>query len=242
MTKATKPRILLLDIETAPGKAYIWNMRDDGVPLERLIESGRMVCAAFKWYGVKGMHFTAEWHPGGRKGMLTLLRAALDSADAVVTYNGDHFDFQVLNAEFLTDGMKPPAPITSIDLYKTIRTMRFMSRKLEYIGPILKIGRKVKHEGFSLWRKIMEGDPKARIRFERYNKQDVRLLETGYSRIRPYIKSHPHLRDASPHSCSACGSTHVQHRGNRRTKTFRIERLQCQVCGKWDDGKRTKVK
>lgn len=242
MPISNKPRILLLDIETVPGKAYIWNMRDDGVPLERLIESGRMVCAAFKWYGVKGVHFTAEWHSTGRAGMLKTIRAALDEADAVVTYNGDHFDFQVLMAEFITDNMAPPAPITSIDLYKTIRTMRFMSRKLEYIGPLLKIGRKVKHEGFSLWRKIMEGDPKARLRFERYNKQDVRLLDTGYRRIRPYIKNHPHLRDRTPHSCSACGSTHQQHRGHRRTKSFRIERLQCQACGHWDDGKRTKVK
>jgi hypothetical protein len=244
LTTSSKPRILLIDIETLPAVAYIWNMYDDGVPLERLIAPGRMACAAFKWHGEKGITFVAEWHEGGRPAMLTKVRDALDEADAVVTYNGNKFDFLKLRGEFVSFKIRPPAPITSIDLYQTVRKLGFVSGKLEFVAPFLQIGKKVKHEGFKLWRLVMEGDEKARVRMERYNKQDTRLLGGLYNYLKPYIETHPHLHDNNPNSCPVCGSHKVQRRGYRRTRTMRIERLQCQVdgCGAWFTGKRSKIK
>jgi ribonuclease D len=75
----------------------------------------------------------------------------------------------------------------------------------------------------------------------KYCKQDVKLLEKLYLKVRPFIKNHPHLGKAA-HECGACNSNHVQSRGYRRTKYFRIQRLQCQACGQWQDGKREKIK
>ena len=45
------------------------------------------------------------------------------------------------------------------------------------------------------------------------------------------------LSDSQTH----CGSNRMQSRGHRRTKTFKIQRLQCRDCGSWQSGKRTKV-
>jgi hypothetical protein len=243
LSKSSKPKILLLDIETIPGKAYIWNMWDDRVPLERLIEPGRSVCAALKWHREKGITFVAEWNVG-RKAMLQTVRDMMAEADAVVTFNGDKFDFQVLEGEFISEGIKPAPPITSIDLYKKVRGLRYMSGKMEYVLPYLDIGTKMKTGGFSLWRGVMAGDPKAQARMELYNKQDTRKLGPLYERLKPYMKNHPHLREGKPQACPVCGDDHVQHRGYRRTRTMRVERLQCQsaTCGAWFTGKQSKIK
>lgn len=238
---AKGPRILLIDIETVPGIGYVWNQRDKFMPIERLKEPGRAVCAAYQWLGETEVHFAAEWKEGGRKAFLTEVRDALMAADAVVTYNGEGFDFPVMLGEFLVENILPPGPLTSIDLYKVISKMRFFSGKLAYIAPLLKIGAKVKHEGFSLWPKVMARDPKALEKMERYNKQDTRLLARGYKRMRPFIYNHPYIRVPQEKACSVCGSHHLQHRGARYTKSYRIERFQCMKCGSWPPiGKRTK--
>lgn len=244
-SSVVKPRILVLDIETAPGKGYIWSLFDTYMPLERLIEPGRMLCFAAKWYGEQGMVFYSVWG-NGRVEMLTVLRDLLTEADAVVTFNGDKFDLHKINGEFVVERIAPAAPVTSIDLYKTVKQLGFQSGKLEFVGPYLKIGAKLKHAGFSLWKTILEGEGKAleraKAKMTRYNKQDVRMTAGLYTVLRPYITNHPHLGDGSGGACSACGSTHLQRRGARRTRAFLVERLQCQTCGHWDTGKRTKVK
>jgi len=172
-----------------------------------------------------------------------MIRAAhelLSEADAVVTYNGDKFDLPKLNGEFVLDGLPPVPPVTSIDVIKTIRKMGFLMTRLAFIGPLLRVGEKVKHEGFDLWAKVIDGDPKAQERMRKYNIKDVVLLEKLYLKIRPFIKNHPHLGKEA-RECGACGSNNVHSRGYRRTKYFKIQRLQCQSCGGWQDGKREKA-
>ena len=242
---AAEPRILVLDIETGPGKGYMWSLFDTYMPLERLIEPGRMLCFAAKWHGKKGYEFAAVWTEGGRAAMLYKLRALLDEADAVVTFNGDKFDLNKVNGEFVAERVPPAAPVTSIDLYKTVKKLGFQSGKLEFVGPYLKIGAKIKHAGFGLWRTIMEGEgvklERARAKMERYNKQDVRMTAALYQLLRPYITNHPRIR-ATHGACTVCGSTHLQSRGHRYTRMFRVQRLQCMACGHWDQGTREKVK
>lgn len=234
-----KPRILLLDIETAPGEAYYWNLYDDRIPLDRIIKPSRILCASFKWYGEKGVEtFVSEW-TDGQRGMLKKIRDAMTEADAVVTYNGEHFDFKWLRGEFVSKRIKPCAPFASIDLYKFVRTCRFDSGKLEYVAPYLEIGKKVKHAGFSLWRKVLAGDEKARRKMEKYNRGDVRLMVGMYKLLSPYMDNHPALHGPG---CDRCGSHKLQSRGWRKTRAFRTQRLECQVCGKWNKGKREKIK
>lgn len=240
---ARKPRILLLDIETVPGLAYIWSMYDTGVPLERLVAPGRIVCAAYRWYGEKSVAFVSEWDDG-QKGMMQKLHAAFSEADAIVTYNGDKFDIPRIRGQFVRNRMKPPPKVPSIDLYKIVKTLGYQSGKLEFVAPYLDIGAKVKHEGFRLWRAVLDGDEKAQGRMKKYNKQDTNLLADLYTLLRPYMTTHPHLHDSHAHSCPVCGSRHLQRRGHRLTRAFRIERLQCQneKCGAWSDGVRRKIK
>lgn len=236
----SNPKILVLDIETKPAVAYVWRTFKENIGYEQIIEPGGMISFAAKWVGEKETFFYSDWtHSHGE-----VVRAAhelLSEADAVVTYNGDKFDLPKLHGEFILEGLAPPPPVTSIDVVKHVRKLGFVMNRLAFIGPLLKVGAKVKHEGFELWAKVLEGDEKAQAKMEKYNIQDVVLLEKLYAKIKPFIRNHPNMADQPHGSCGACGSTRVHSRGYRRTKAFRIQRLQCQSCGSWSDGKRTKV-
>lgn len=233
-------RILTVDIETKPAQAYVWGLFDQNVSLSQLIAPSAPICVAAKFLGEKEVYFFSDWGDG-HDDMIRGIHALIMEADAVVTYNGDRFDLPKLRGEFLLLGLPPIPQVTSIDLYKVVRKLGFQSGKLEYIGPLLDIGGKIKHEGFSLWTKVMAGNGPAQARMEKYCKGDVRLTERGYLKLRPYITNHPYLSDIASHNCGACGSGFLQKRGFRRTKAFLIQRMQCQDCGSWSDGTRRKV-
>jgi hypothetical protein len=125
-----------------------------------------------------------------------------------------------------------------------VRKLGFQSNKLAFIAPFLKIGQKVKNEGFPLWKACMDGDKEAWKRMKRYNEGDVRLLYGLYRVLRPYIRNHPYLGTVGltgAVECPICQSRHYQSRGVRRTKTFVIQRLHCLGCGGWYDGPRKKI-
>jgi len=235
----TEQKILILDIETKPITAYVWKLWDQNVGLNQVIDDGGVLCIGLKWLGQKAVVYS-EWEHG-REAMLQATHDALTEADAVVTYNGDRFDLTKLNGEFLLAGMPPVPNPTSIDLYKTIRKMGFISSKLAFVGPALKIGAKLKHEGFELWAKVIEGNEAAQKRMAKYCCQDVVLTEKLYLRIKPFIRNHPFLGKTLAEACPSCGSKAVQKRGYRRTRMFRIQRNQCQSCGHWHETTRSKV-
>lgn len=234
------PRILFLDIEWKPAQAFVWQLYDVNVAVNQLIEHGGLLCVAAKWMGERKCHFFSEWGDGF-EGMAQGIHALLDEADAVITYNGDKYDLPKLQGAFLLAGLMPPAPVTSIDLYKAVKKLGFLSNKLAFIGPLLTGEDKVKHEGMDLWVKVLKGDAKAQKRMEKYCVQDTRMLEPLYIKVRPYITTHPHLGVTSRYSCGACGSSRIQSRGVRRTKASYIQRLHCQACGSWQEGKRVKA-
>jgi DNA polymerase elongation subunit (family B) len=233
-------KILTLDIETKPAIAYIWRMFDENIGVEQILENGGLLCFGAKWVGEKGMMFYSEWEHG-QKGMVEAAYRLFEEADAIVTYNGDKFDIPKLRGEMALQYIKAPPPVTSIDMYKVVKKLGYEMNKLAFIGPHLQIGSKVKHEGFSLWSKVLAGDERARKRMRRYCLQDVRVTERLYNRLKGYILNHPHMGGIKSEACGACGSHKLQNRGFRRTKSFRIQRRQCQSCGSWQDGTRQKV-
>ena len=237
MTSSSK--ILILDIETKPAVAYVWRAYDENISPEQIIDNGGLLCFAAKWLGSKKTIFYSEW-THDRKVMLEAIRDLLDEAEAVVTYNGDKFDLPKLYGEFVMSEIRPPAPVTSIDVLKAVKKFGLFMNRLAFVGPLMRIGSKLKHEGFSLWSDVLDGDEKARKKMQKYNIQDIVILERLYLRIRPYIRNHPHV-GKTKHECGACGSNHVQSRGFRRTKYFRVQRIQCQDCGSWQEGSRTKI-
>jgi hypothetical protein len=234
-------KILILDIETRPAQAYVWRAYgEQNIGVEQIINPGGTICVGAKWLGDKHTYLYSDWEHG-HVDMLGSIHAMMSEADAVVTYNGDKFDLPKLQGEFLLNGFGPTPPLTSIDVVKSVRKLGFFVNRLAFIGPFLGVGAKIKHEGFELWVKVLEGDKAAQERMARYCKQDVKLLEKLYQKVLPFIRNHPHL-GVHKGECGACGSNNVQNRGFRRTKAFKIQRIQCNNCGSWSDGKREAVK
>ena len=228
-------KILLLDIETSPNLAHVWGLWNVNVGTNQLLESSYTMCWAAKWYGEKQVMFSSIVEDGEGK-MIAEIYKLLDEADVVIHYNGKKFDIPTLNKEFLLHGLPPPAPYKQIDLLRVAKSQfRFPSNKLDYVAQRLGLGKKVKHEGHELWIKCMNNDESAWKRMERYNKQDVNLLEKVYNRLMPWIKSHPNhnLYGTSQHNCPTCGSDKLQRRGFSHSITGTSQRWQCTSCGSW---------
>ncbi|CAN5950622.1 unnamed protein product [Sphagnum jensenii] len=102
--------------------------------------------------------------------MALALLELLEGADAIVTYNGNKYDLPKIKGHLMLMGLNCPPPPTSIDLIKTIKSMGFVMARLAYIAPLLDVGAKMKHEGFNLWRAVLEGDSKAQKPVSRVSK------------------------------------------------------------------------
>jgi DNA polymerase elongation subunit (family B) len=226
-------KLLLLDIETAPNLAHVWGLWQQNVAVNQIIDSGYVLCWGAKWLGQDEIFFNSLH--SNPKDMLDNVHRLLGECDAVVHYNGASFDIPTLNREFVSNGMRPPAPYKQIDLLKTVKSQfRFPSNKLEYVAKALGIGEKMKHSGHELWIRCMADDATGWEEMKQYNIKDVMLLENLYHRLQPWIKGHPNhgLYDVAG-VCPVCGSHNLHHRGRARTGTGIYLRLQCQDCGAW---------
>lgn len=232
-------RVLALDIETSPNVAFTWGLWDQNVALSQLVSTSETLCFAAKWLDAKRMFFYST-HKHGKAAMVAEAHALLDEADVVLHYNGSRFDIPHLNREFVEAGLTPPSPFREIDLFLTVkRRFRFQSNKLEHVSRQLGLPGKLAHEGFDLWRKCLAGDPAAWRRMEKYNRQDVVLLEELYQILQPWVVNHPNraLHDARPDACPRCGSAGMIVRGYYHTQTGRYTKLRCKDCGGYARGR-----
>lgn len=233
-------RTLLIDIETAPNVVYSWGLFNVNISLAQLIQPSYTLCFAAKWAGEKKIMFhKVDQTAQSNAVMVQAAWDLLNEADAVVHYNGKHFDIPILNREFISAGLTPPAPYKQIDLYQTVRNkFKFASNKLEHILKQLELTEKVKHEGFSLWEKVMAGDTKAWKDMEKYCKGDISPgLEDLYNLLIPWLTSHPNrlLYDEDA-TCPRCISGDIVREGYSWTNAGKYQRYSCRNCGGWFRG------
>lgn len=229
-------KILHIDIETSPHRAYVWGMFKQDVSLSQLVESGKTICFSAKWHKKKPVFYSGI-NIMEEKEMIQHAWDLLDEADVVCHYNGTKFDIPTLNKEFLNHGLTPPSPYQQIDLLWTARKQfRLASNKLDYVAGYLGVGHKLQHKGMELWTGCMNGNKADWKVMERYNKQDVILLEKVYNILLPWIKGHPNyalFEDKGYPVCTNCGSKHIHSRGTYQTKTQFYKRFQCVDCKTW---------
>jgi len=229
------PKILFLDIETAPNFATVWSIWNQNIGLNQLLESGYMLSWAAKWKGAKEILFDSV-NKSGKDGVTKSAWKVINEADIVVTFNGRKFDMPNLNKEFLLHKLPPPAPYKQVDLYQIAKKrFVFVSYKMAYITKFLGFKGKVKVD-HQLWLDCIAGKPAAWKRMEKYNKRDVTELEGLYNRFLPWVDTHPSYglyKDTKRPVCTNCGSTHVNARGYQVAKTQVYKKYQCQNCGTW---------
>lgn len=233
-------KLLLVDIETAPNVAYVWGLWKENIPLQRLVDSGYVLCWSAKWYGESEVMFDSIMQSKPRM-MLKRIYNLLEEADAVIHYNGNSFDIPTLNKEFLLNRMTPPSPAKQIDLLNTARSrFRFVSNKMDYIAQALGVGKK-KDVSFQTWLGCMNKEPGAWKQMEEYNREDVVILEKIYESFKPWIKNHPNVglyKDTDGATCPSCGGSNLARRGFSYTGTGKYQRYACSDCGHWSRDRR----
>ena len=229
-----QPKILTVDIETAPAIVMAWGLWDQNIGISQIVEPSRVLCFAAKWWHQKRVLFGSEFHHG-REQFLDHAWRLFDEADAVITYNGVKFDVPHLQREWMLLGWGPPSPWVDIDLLRTFRSRaKFMSNKLAFVTESLGLDTKLETGGQSLWNRVLAGERAAWDEFKRYNKQDVVITEQLFMQVQAWVKG-PHLGllSGDPSACFACGSPELVPAGVVFTKTQRYPKMVC-VCGAWN--------
>lgn len=231
-----KPRVLFLDIETTPALVYVWRIFKPHIDVDQIVTPTSVLCFAAQWMGEKRVLWERRAKNGNTKRLMQIAHGLLSKADVVVTYNGDSFDLPRLYAEFAIHNMPPAPPVYSIDLLQSVKRFGFTSRRLAHVGPLLKIGEKIRHEGWPLWIGCMNEDNKLWEQMETYNRQDVVLLSRLYDRILPWVKNAfpvSESRGSEHPTCPRCGGMRIKSFGVRATASYTYRRFQCMRCGGW---------
>lgn len=235
------PKVLLLDIETAPILAYIWKLFDENIGLNQIHTDWFILAFCAKWAGERQLIYRDQRGKRNKEDDLGLLRHVwrlLDEADIVVTQNGKKFDEKKLNARFVLNGMKPPSSYKSIDTCQIARKrFGFTSNKLAYLAAKLTGQKKLEHRkfaGFELWRACLQGDASAWREMEKYNKQDVRALEALYEKLVPWDSPgiNQSLYYAGLSRVCSCGGTEFKRNGYAYTARGKYQRHACVGCGR----------
>lgn len=240
-------KILLWDIENFPLLATTWTLFPKG-PLEHknLERDTSLICVAWKWLGEREVHAVAvdPSDPTNDRVVVEAVHAALSEADVIVAHNGDGFDLKKFKARAIYHGLPPLPPLITIDTLKVARKhFGFTSNRLDYLGNFLGVGRKIP-TSYSLWLAILRGDAKALDKMVKYNKQDVRLLEAVYKKLRPYMHNHPNENlQRFKTVCPVCGSTRTKKQGFKYNRTTVKQQYQClkDGCRAWFSGKKIRT-
>jgi len=239
-------KILLLDIETLPMKVLVFGLYQEVTSMSHVKQDWTMACWCAKWLDSKEVMSDAlpnygdynKNKPNDTK-IVSKLHKLLDEADVVVTQNGVRFDVSKIYAKFIEHGIKPPSPFKNVDTCKIAKSIfGFTSNKLDDIGKLLKVGRKINTGGFKLWNDCMEGDLKAWNKMVRYCANDVLLLEKVYKKMLPFMNKHPNRNCFSEvkNNCPKCGSDKIIQRGYIYQTLGKRKRFQCKSCGGWCSG------
>lgn len=230
--------ILYIDIETSPNVGMIFDLWNQNISLAQLQESGTMLCFAAIWGATPSRPIFHSVWDDGFESMVEAAWALLDDADVVVHYNGRRFDVPWLNSLFRDLGLPPPSPFKQVDLYTAIKSQfRLPSYKLAYVAERWLSDSKMQHEGFSLWVKVMAGDPAAQRHMRRYCIKDTKLLLPLFEKLLPWIPRLPNIaiyrEDDGVLRCRSCGSDDLTRQGFALTQTRRYQRYRCSDCKSW---------
>lgn len=247
--KQKSPKILILDIETAPILAHVWALFDQNVGLNQIEKDWHVISWSAKWYGdsankIMYMDQRNAKDISNDKVILEEIWKLIDEADILVTQNGNAFDIKKLNARFLAHGFQPPSPSKQIDTCLIAKKkFGFTSNKLEYMTDRFCIKyKKLKHKrfpGHEMWKECLAGNLAAWNEMERYNKRDVLSLEELFTILRAWDNSinMSLYKDGSAAETCSCGGKKFERRGFYYTAVAKYQRYRCCKCGTWTRGR-----
>ena len=233
------PRILIFDIESAPMKAFVWKRWKENISLDQTISESFMICWSAKWLyedEVIGECLTPEEMINEDDlRIVKSLYELINECDILIAYNGRNFDIPYMNQRFLVYGFEPYKNIQIIDPYESMKKVfRFSSNKMDNIATQLGLRNKIDTD-FNLWKGCMNGDVESLNYMLEYNKQDVKVLEDIYVKVRPWLQGHPNVSNykEDKHCCVKCGSDDYELLEGKYYYTYsaKYRLYRCKCCG-----------
>jgi DNA polymerase elongation subunit (family B) len=235
------PKILVLDIETAPMLTYLWRLYDQVNDIKQIEEDWFVLSWSARWLGQGEVMYADQRYQKdleNDRDLMIKIRDLLDEADIVLTHNGVSFDSKKLNTRFLFHKIKPPSSYKQIDTYLIAKKhFCLTSNKLEYLAELLGVEhKKLKHQkfaGLELWRQCLYKNMEAFEEMERYNINDVLALEDVYNRLAAWDNSihFDVYNDEIVRRCN-CGCSELEPKGYHYTKKGKYQKYICKDCGK----------
>lgn len=235
----SKPRILFLDIETAPSVAVTfdrWNARFTRSHI--ISEGGWLITAAWSWEGDDEVYGVAVQPQDTANGndvyVLENLLEAIEEADVVVGHYIKKFDIPTIRARSAINGFGDIKPIQIVDTCEIAKSMKFNTNKLDDLAAYLGLGVEKLPTDVSLWVDCVEGYNSAIQKMLEYNKQDIRLQKAVYYKLRNFNNKAPNLGvRTGEFACPACASTNVTSTGNTISRGQSLyNEYVCEDCGK----------
>lgn len=230
-----KPRILVFDLEVSPNISYTWETYETNVI--EFVQEWELLTIAWQWYGENKVHVlgNCDFNSTNDEKLTKKLWDLFNEADILVGHNINSFDIKKANARFIHYKLLSPSH------YRTVDTMRVYKKHfkdnrngLDYIAQKHKLGKKLPHPGFDMWKGCMANDPKSWAKMKQYNKQDVVITTALYKFLLPWIDNHPNVAIfLEKQACGNCGSEHIKSFGFRFSNGGKYRRLQCVDCGSW---------
>ena len=230
------PKILLYDIEVSraivEGYGNKWEFK-----VIKVVRPQMLMSFSWKFLGEKKVHFHHMHGYKTYKDFVQSLADTLGQSQTRVAHNGINFDDKMANTFFITEGVELPPPHKSIDTCRVARQkLKFPSNSLNDLGEYLGVGSKEKITYADIEDDFMSDKPswKSIKHMEKYNNQDVVLLEKIYLKLRPLMSNHPNVAvQGDPDGCPKCGSHDRQYRGYRYTNAMVYRSIRCNNCGGW---------
>lgn len=252
--RPASPRILLIDIETAPILGYVWSLWKQNVGLNQIKEEWYILSYCAKWlHEPEIMYRDVRENPHSDESLMEPLWKLLDEADIIIGQNGKAFDMPKIQARLIMAGHMPPRPYKVIDtLIMAKQQFRFTSNKLEWMTgesaglTTLKKNQHSKFPGFTLWAECLKGNPEAWDEMREYNIPDVTSMEELYLKLRPWYVGHPNLAayvESTEVLCPKCLSPDIKQHPETPftfTQTGKYEMYHCNSCGGFSRGRYTR--
>jgi hypothetical protein len=233
-----EPRILFLDIETAPIEARVWSRFDVTVGLNQITRDWFIMSYAAKFRGEETIHYLDQRYSEPMEDESQLLEGIhylMSQADIIVAHNGNKFDFKRLNTRFAKFKMPPVGIKRYMDtMVMAKRVFSLTSNALDFIAGFFGIEGKFKSRKFvgqELWNACLAKTIEAWNEMELYNKQDVVVLEAVFEKLLPYDRTlnlTPYLEE---NTCT-CGSNDFKRHDYFVSQTSKILIFKCVSCQK----------
>lgn len=230
-------KVLILDIETSPMKAWVWRRWRENIYIDQTIQEWYMLSWSGKWLGsTEAFGYVLTPEEISKEDDFRILKElhdALNEADIVVAHNGKRFDIPKINTRFILSGLTPTSPYKQIDTLDVAKKQfGFSSNSLDAIATFFGFDNKDPHD-FMLWKECLEGDAASLERLLKYNKKDVEILEQVYLKMRPWIKNHPNVNVIlDTQTCPHCGGTSMEKlQSTYSTQHYQYPVYKCSKCG-----------